>query len=89
MQRSCYQTYVYGLFAFLNIWLLTLMPILLFLSSLPILESFIHFGWLCNTVIKSMDLGVGWLQVLTPAPASWVTLSTLLNHGQLLSSSVR
>lgn len=35
MQRSCYQTYVYGLFAFLNIWLLTLMPILFFCPPFP------------------------------------------------------
>lgn len=62
MQRSCYQKYVYGLFAFLNIWLLAALMFtnLLFslLSFLPILESFSHFGWVDNIASESMDLGV-------------------------------
>lgn len=81
MQRSPYQKYVYGLFAFLNIWLLILMPTnLLLLFFLSIVESCFRLGWLCNVVIKSEDFGVRQLQVLRPGPPAvrpnyWTTLS--------------
>lgn len=79
IQRT-HQKYTNELFAFLNIWFLISMPTnLLFLSSFPIVQSFSHFGWLCNMVIKSMDTGDGQLPVLKTAPTSCPTQNKLRN----------